>query len=62
MAFVVFSDIIILPGYTDFAADSVNLETNFTKNIKLKLPLISSPMDTVTEADMAIAMAVSRIE
>jgi IMP dehydrogenase len=54
-----YNDFLILPGFIDFSASSVSLESKITKKIFLQTPLISSPMDTVTETDMAINMAVS---
>ncbi|KDO35637.1 inosine-5'-monophosphate dehydrogenase [Saprolegnia parasitica CBS 223.65] len=54
---VTYDDLIMMPGHIDFGVDEVTLETKISRNISLRLPLISSPMDTVTEHKMAIAMA-----
>lgn len=52
-----FNDILLLPGYADFSRSEINLATQFTKKIKLKSPFVSAPMDTVTESQLAIALA-----
>ena len=52
-----FRDFVLLPGRSDIEPSNVNLSINLTAKVKLNLPLVSSPMDTVTEADMAIALA-----
>jgi IMP dehydrogenase len=52
-----FDDVLLVPAYSEVLPTQVDTSTYITKNIKLGIPLISSAMDTVTEARLAIAMA-----
>lgn len=52
-----YDDLILLPGRIDFCIDDVDLSTRLSRHIKLNIPLVSSPMDTVTEHDMAVSCA-----
>lgn len=52
-----FDDVLLLPAKSDVLPKEVDLQTNLTKTIKLNVPLLSSAMDTVTEASLAIAIA-----
>ena len=54
---VTFDDVLLIPAKSEVTPDMVNLGTRLTNKIKLNIPLMSAAMDTVTEADMAIAMA-----
>eukprot|EP00392_Amoebophrya_sp_AT5.2_P003204 g3209.t1 len=52
-----YDDLILMPGHIDFGVEQVDLSTRVTRNLEVKTPIVSSPMDTVTEADMATAMS-----
>jgi IMP dehydrogenase len=52
-----FNDVLLLPGFTSVEPSQVDVRSRATRRVRLNVPFISSPMDTVTESDMAIALA-----
>lgn len=54
---ITFDDVLLVPAYSEVLPKDVSLHTRFSRNITLDIPFASAAMDTVTEADMAIAMA-----
>jgi IMP dehydrogenase len=52
-----FDDVLLIPAYSEVLPRSVNLQTRFSRNIALNVPIVSAAMDTVTEAQLAIAIA-----
>jgi IMP dehydrogenase len=52
-----YDDVLLVPAYSETLPREVNISTKFTRNISLNIPIISAAMDTVTESQMAIAMA-----
>ncbi len=54
---ITFDDVLLEPRYSEVMPAEVDVSSQITRNIQLKIPLLSSPMDTVTESEMAIALA-----
>ena len=52
-----FDDVLLVPSYSDFLPKEADTTCRLTKNIKLNIPLVAAAMDTVTESDLAIALA-----
>jgi IMP dehydrogenase len=54
---ITFDDVLLEPAFSDILPIDVDVRTQLTRNIRINIPVVSSPMDTVTESDLAIALA-----
>ena len=52
-----YDDVLLVPAFSEVLPREVSIQTKFTKNITLNVPIVSAAMDTVTESRMAIAIA-----
>src|SRR5436305_15291881 len=54
---ITFDDVLLIPARSDFVPADADTRTRLTRNVELNIPLLSAPMDTVTESALAIALA-----
>jgi IMP dehydrogenase len=54
---ITFDDVLLEPAYSDVVPRDVDVRTLLTRNVRINIPIVSSPMDTVTESELAIALA-----
>jgi len=54
---ITFDDVLLIPGRSDFLPGQADTSTRLTRNISINIPMVGSPMDTVTESALAIALA-----
>src|SRR5215212_3005802 len=54
---ITFDDVLLEPAYSEVVPRDADVRTQLTRNITLNMPILSSPMDTVTESELAIALA-----
>ncbi|MBL9140629.1 MAG: IMP dehydrogenase, partial [Phycisphaerae bacterium] len=54
---ITFDDVLLVPQYSELTPDLADTRTQLTARISLNIPLVSAPMDTVTESTLAIALA-----
>jgi IMP dehydrogenase len=54
---ITYDDVLLEPAYSDVVPRETDVRTQLTRNVKINIPIVSSPMDTVTESELAIALA-----